>query len=358
MDETEEGLMRRPVSEEVFVEESPREVPVTEEKQRADYIPIRRLENRTLAAYDEKILPKRPIILNDDVTDERMIRASLKYATKHPEDYEVHFPRAKQDKTIEEARPSVLEETIETAHKREEISVSSSGGVDDVTESQDRDGEGLYCASFKCSGAVNRRELPPNAKFCGICRSEGLGRFDEDICDLLEDGKNYTTDEGKRVDENPLEVIASDVISKLGSAGRIAFKALAYPTLGNLSGKLQTRLENLVGKENYDAGRAKVISSFTNTALYGIGLGYLGYKSLMPGVDYSSLEASEVDLFGAAATIGVIWGFSEAGIRNILAGAGPRASAVGKILSLPLEATLRAYDKTKNYMKSVKERTK
>ncbi len=66
-------------------------------------------------------------------------------------------------------------------------------------------------------------------------------------------------------------VVASDlynVAARVGNvavragktAGRAAFKTIAYPICGNLSANLQTKLEDLVGKENYNAENATNVS--------------------------------------------------------------------------------------------------
>jgi len=122
---------------------------------------------------------------------------------------------------------------------------------------------------------------------------------------------------------------------------------LTYPLTGNLSLEIRERLENQLSKETFNSDVAGKTSALTNFIVYPILtyslLNYFGVKdkyvagSTMGAIQYASLEFSELrqqyDYYGKK------W-------KNPL-----KASALGKVASLPLEFILGISD-------GIKERRK
>jgi hypothetical protein len=136
--------------------------------------------------------------------------------------------------------------------------------------------------------------------------------------------------------------------STLEGIAQVACKA-SYPILGNLSCNLQTRIENLVGRESYNGVGSTITSVISNGVLAGIGIYNVVNKFFPNYPDCSSVAA----FYGALLCIRI-----DLGLRSCLGDdlKKPIGSLPGKIVSLPFDALTYAYDAGKNYLKNVKRR--
>lgn len=126
---------------------------------------------------------------------------------------------------------------------------------------------------------------------------------------------------------------------------RDIFKALAYPTLGNLPFGAQTFLEKKLGKENYNVSNAFAASLFTN---------FIAYSAIA-----FSLPENGTPLWLRASTtiIGALYGLIEAAMRTVgFEKEEPHASLIGKIVSLPVEIPLFLYRNSMEYKKFLEGR--
>jgi hypothetical protein len=150
--------------------------------------------------------------------------------------------------------------------------------------------------------------------------------------------------------------IAKDAGQGLARAGKSTLEGIAqvackasYPILGNLSGNLQTRIENLVGQEYYTGVGSTITSVISNGILAGIGI-YNVVNNFFPNYpNYRSVAA----FYGALLCIKIDVGLRSCSGNDLKK---PIGSLPGKIVSLPFDALTYAYDAGKNYLKNVKRR--
>lgn len=154
--------------------------------------------------------------------------------------------------------------------------------------------------------------------------------------------------------------VGKDTKRNLARAGKSTLKGLeqvvckaSYPVLGNLSTNLQTRIENLVGKEHYNAYSATVVSILSNGIISG---------SAVMGANME--EYSEILQQGTCVITGVAASLIDMGLRSFPkkgfnygeSGGIATASLPGKIISLPFDAMTYVYDSVKEYLQGVKRR--
>ncbi len=244
---------------------------------------------------------------------------------------------------------------------------------------------GRICSNHKCARKFLREDKGTYCKRCGektthvpySLNDESFNEWAKEFVDFDSQTGEALTSRGKLKRKaqgvtkvagvlyddaaKVTKVVAGDVGRGLVKAGKAGFKAVAYPTVGNLSANLQRRLENLVGKDWYNATRATNVSMITNAFVYtgsaGYGAAYLAYK-----INFDESLNNPGVLLGSV--VGGIYALIEHGSRikfekeAFRPADEPRASLIGKLVSLPFELGLGIYDKTKKYIKSVKERAK
>lgn len=395
---TEERETPRSISEKV---EAVQIVSVEEaqtEKEKMGYKPIRRSDkNRDRIAYDPEIGA-----VNFDSNEPEMIARAFDYAQKYKGDYEKWFP----DKV------KVVEETprVESAGELE-VKVEAVGepvGEEEVVSSSEVEKEIKYCHGKKCGAGIKGRGLPPESKYCGTCGGDDLStekvrlsrkEFKEmkmaiengvearkkELCIGEKSvtgfrGLSYTlreySEEGEkeialmnkkaysdirnlkeRTEPGALGIVARDLGNVVKEAGRAAFKTVTYPIVGNLSANLKKRLEGLVGKQNFDANQATRVSTITNMVPYFTAFGL--------GCDYSIMSNHLNTSSGGSPLMPML---SVLGIALVAEGIGrnvaisdnkiPYASIPGKIVSLPLDGLTYVLDRARDYVGSVKKRTK
>jgi len=165
--------------------------------------------------------------------------------------------------------------------------------------------------------------------------------------------------------------IGRDTSRGLARAGKSTAEGLAqiickssYPILGNLSGNLQTRIENLVGKGYYSSEEARTASILTNFAVYETALfiALKGKTFVDPTINTDSIftpEAQQMNYNVNIKMLSAIGCFLYTYFET-MARVGNKdqiiASLLGKIVSLPFDALTYAYDTGKNYLQDVKRR--
>lgn len=187
-------------------------------------------------------------------------------------------------------------------------------------------------------------------KGCGFETAVGGARY------CAQDGSELRSEPYRSEFRKTLGVVGRDVRKIVGAGSAIALCSVT----GNLSGRLQKRLESITG---FDAVQATDTSCFTNV---------LSYAALGAGLfsKYSSQDPTLLDLasVGAASALpGVFEGFGRC-IISIVArnrfeekygwtpNDFPVASLIGKVASLPIEAGLKVYDSVRGYLANCRNR--
>ena len=112
-------------------------------------------------------------------------------------------------------------------------------------------------------------------------------------------------------------------------------KTIAYPILGNLSEALQDRLQSATNGW-YSARSAAGVSLFTNLAIYPV-------AGLVLSALNAELSNTRFDPATVNVALGLVYAIAEGKVRS-MTNHESIGSLPGKIVSLPLEAAVGAYD--------------
>jgi hypothetical protein len=165
-----------------------------------------------------------------------------------------------------------------------------------------------------------------------------------------------------------IKEIAKDSGRSLARAGKVTLEGIAqvackasYPILGNLSNNLQTRFENLFGKEYYCTNDAVITSKIIN--YLAIPLGAIYFTQRYFGTFFTERIDSQLLTESGKVLAGKVVAGTLAGAISILElqfeqfrDKKVAASLPGKIVSLPFDALTYAYDSGKRYLQEVKRR--
>ncbi len=144
---------------------------------------------------------------------------------------------------------------------------------------------------------------------------------------------------------NYIKIIRKDIGHKLNNLGirdsRSLLCKLSYPIAGNLSRNIQEKLEEKLGKENYDGGKATQVSANINS--------FVTYPLVAFNFLNVNVPSGHNNLVSAG--LGLLYGLLEGALRVT---GYPNASVVGKAVSLPFDL----FTSAKNYLSSVNQRAK
>jgi hypothetical protein len=133
--------------------------------------------------------------------------------------------------------------------------------------------------------------------------------------------------------------IASGLYGGAKWIGKKIVKA-SYPITGSLSLPVRERIESQLGQEVFDQQSAGSVSTLCESLLVAATIGYLTYSKV--SFDQTKIVEKIMGIFVAVAGVagsGVINGLGRIGKTS-----SPRASLLGKLVSLPIEAGMGIYD--------------
>lgn len=144
------------------------------------------------------------------------------------------------------------------------ISAHFSEGIE---QEQEKSGTKQYsCLNDTCKNVFERDK---QINYCGQCGEAAPTEISpQQFKDKVKERKERVSDLEKKAGKVKREEILSDVRDGIDGITRTVFKIVAYPTLGNFPGDLQTKTENSLIKGTYDAVKASKISLATNAAVY------------------------------------------------------------------------------------------